>query len=414
MNHFEYRIGELMAENVPIRHIAHSTGTPCYIYSNNAITSAWQAFASALGSYPHQICYAVKANSNLAVLHTLAGLKSGFDIVSNGELQRVIAAGGNPSQVVFSGVGKTIEEMHAALLQNIFCFNIESEAELFALNEVAKQLGRKAPIALRVNPNIDAMSHPYISTGLKEGKFGVDIEEALALYQKAHTLSHISIKGIACHIGSQLTQLSPFIEALQRLLGLHEALKSLGITLSHIDVGGGLGVRYENETPPSPLEYAHALTDLLKGSGLLLLIEPGRAIVAKAGILVTKVLYLKQSGMKQFCIVDCAMNDFMRPALYDAWQAISPVTQTSSEPSRHYDVVGPVCESGDFLGKNRLLSVKQNDLLVIHDTGAYGFVMSSNYNSRPKAPEIMVKDQEFKVVRPREKTDELWAKEVVW
>lgn len=414
MNHFEYREGELTAENVPVRQIITAVDTPCYIYSHKAITSAFSAFATALGTYPHKICYAVKANSNLAVLHALANLHSGFDIVSGGELDRVIASGGQAQEVVFSGVGKTQYEIAKALQQNIFCFNVESQAELFALNDIAKNQGRKAPIALRVNPNIDAMSHPYISTGLKESKFGIDIEEALTLYQKAQTMSHITIKGIACHIGSQLTQLSPFIEALQRLLALNQALKASGIVLSHIDIGGGLGVRYEKETPPTPLEYARSLTDLLKGSGLMLLIEPGRAIVANAGILVTKVLYLKQSGMKHFCIVDCAMNDFMRPALYEAWQTISPIMQSSNEPALLYDVVGPVCESGDFLGKNRHLSVKQNDLLAIHDTGAYGFVMSSNYNSRPRIAEVMVKDKAFKIVRPREKTEELWAKEVVW
>ncbi len=414
MNHFEYRDDVLMAENVSIRDIIHAIDTPCYIYSYQALNAAWQAFEAALGSYPHKICYAVKANSNLAILNTFAGLSSGFDIVSGGELQRVIAAGGKSEQVVFSGVGKTAKEMSDALLQNIFCFNIESQAELLILNEVAKNQNRKAPIAIRVNPDIDAMSHPYISTGLKESKFGIDIEEALALYQQAQTLSHITIQGIACHIGSQLTQLSPFIEALQRLLGLHDALKSMGIVLSHIDVGGGLGVRYENETPPTPLEYARALTTLLKDTGLMLLIEPGRALVAKAGILVTKVLYLKQSGKKHFCIVDCAMNDFMRPALYDAWQAISPVKLSSSDDPLLYDIVGPVCESGDFLGKNRLLTVKENDLLAIHDTGAYGFAMSSNYNSRPRAAEVMVRGNDFKVIRAREKTEELWAKEVVW
>jgi diaminopimelate decarboxylase len=414
MNHFEYHDKELMAENVSIRDIVQSIDTPCYIYSYHALTSAWQAFEAALGSYPHKICYAVKANSNLAILNAFANLSSGFDIVSGGELQRVIAAGGKSEHVVFSGVGKTANEMQAALLQNIFCFNIESQSELATLNKVAKNLNRKAKIAVRVNPDIDAMSHPYISTGLKESKFGIDIEEALALYQYAQTLSHITIKGIACHIGSQLTQLSPFIEALQRLLGLHDALKSMGIVLSHIDVGGGLGVRYENEMPPSPHEYANALTALLKDTGLMLLIEPGRALVAKAGILVTKVLYLKKSGTKHFCIVDCAMNDFMRPALYDAWQAISPVTLSSSETSLLYDIVGPVCESGDFLGKSRFLTVKENDLLVIQDTGAYGFAMSSNYNSRPRAAEVMVKDKEFKIVRARENTEELWAREVVW
>lgn len=414
MNHFEYRNGELYAEDVSVKHIVAAVGTPCYIYSQTALTRAWQNFADALSIYPHKICYAVKANSNLAVLNTLANLGAGFDIVSEGELARVNAAGGSAQQIVFSGVGKSTGEMKEALLQNIFCFNVESEAELLLLNDVAKQCNKTAPIALRVNPNIDAMSHPYISTGLKESKFGIDIEEAFALYQKAQTLSHVTIKGMACHIGSQLTQLSPFVEALERLLDLNKALREAGILLTHIDIGGGLGVSYENEMPPSPAEYANALIPLLKDSELLLIVEPGRAIAAKAGILVTEVLYLKKSAAKNFCIVDCAMNDFMRPALYDAWQAISPVLQTSEEKTELYDIVGPVCESGDFLGKDRALSVKQQDLLAIHDTGAYGFVMSSNYNSRPRIAEVMVNSANFKIVRPREALQDLWAKEVVW
>ncbi|MGE3318328.1 MAG: diaminopimelate decarboxylase [Candidatus Berkiella sp.] len=414
MHYFDYREGELKAEGVSLSHIAEVAQTPCYVYSHSAICSAWQAFRDALTPYPHQICYAVKANSNLAVLSTLAKLGSGFDIVSGGELERVIAAGGDPRQVVFSGVGKTIAEIERALVNNIFCFNVESQAELTTLNDVAKKMNKKAPIALRVNPNIDPMSHPYISTGLKESKFGIAIDEAHALYQQAQGLSHIEIKGIACHIGSQITKLSPFIDALERLLGLHKTLKTSGIHLSHIDVGGGLGVCYENETPPTPAAYANALTALLKDCGLTLLIEPGRAIVAKAGVLVTKVLYLKESTHKNFCIVDCAMNDFMRPSLYDAWQAISPVKQGHQGEPLLYDVVGPVCESGDFLGKDRALAVKQNDLLVIHDTGAYGFAMSSNYNTRPKAAEVMVKDTTFKIVRPRELLSDLMAKEVLW
>jgi len=414
MRHFDYSDGELKAEGVSISHIAEVVQTPCYVYSHAAITSAFLAFSDALASYPHQICYAVKANSNLAVLNTLAKLQSGFDIVSGGELERVIAAGGNPQQVVFSGVGKTIPEIEKALLSNIFCFNVESQAELITLNFVAKKMGKKAPIALRVNPNIDPMSHPYISTGLKESKFGIAIDSAHELYQQAQSLSHITLKGVACHIGSQITTLAPFIEALERILGLHMTLKASGIHLSHIDIGGGLGVCYEKEAPPTPLQYASALTGLLKDSGLTLIIEPGRAMVAKAGILVTKVLYLKKSHEKNFCIVDCAMNDFMRPALYQAWQAISTIVQSPKDETLLYDVVGPVCESGDFLGKDRALAVKQNDLLAIHDTGAYGFVMSSNYNSRPKAPEVMVKDGSFKIVRPRELLSDLIAKEVIW
>lgn len=414
MHHFDYSEGELKAEGVSLSHIAKVAQTPCYVYSQSAICSAWQAFSDALRPYPHQICYAVKANSHLAVLNTLAKLQSGFDIVSGGELERVIAAKGNPRQVVFSGVGKTEPEMEQALANHIFCFNVESHAELVTLNRIAKKMGNKAPIALRVNPDIDPMSHPYISTGLKESKFGIPFDEALALYQQAQSLSHIEIKGIACHIGSQITKLPPFIEALSRLLRLHQTLRDKGIHLSHVDIGGGLGVCYENETPPTPLEYARALTALLKDSGLTLLIEPGRAIVAKAGVLLTKVLYLKQSHHKNYCIVDCAMNDFMRPSLYDAWQAISPVRPRNQDTSMVYDVVGPVCESGDFLGKDRSLAVMQNDLLVIHDTGAYGFAMSSNYNTRPRAAEVMVKDGEFKIIRQRELLSDLMAKEVLW
>lgn len=415
MNYFDYRQGELWAEDVPIKQIIASVQTPCYIYSQTALLDAWQGFNEALGTYPHQICYAVKANSNLAVLQSLAKAGSGFDIVSGGELARVIAAGGNPQHIVFSGVGKTSEEMAAALEQNIFCFNIESEAELIQLQQVAAHRQQIAPIALRVNPNIDPMSHPYISTGLKESKFGIPFEEAFSLYVKAHQLSHIAVKGIACHIGSQLTQLSPFVAACSRLLDLYTQLQRHGIILQHIDVGGGLGVQYHQEVPPSAREYAKGLLELLKSSGLKLLIEPGRAIAAKAGILVTKVLYLKKAGDKHFCIVDCAMNDFLRPALYDAWQTIIPVKQSPSTiHQERYDIVGPVCESGDFLGKNRLLTVEQNDLLAICDSGAYGFVMSSNYNSRPRAAEVMVKRDDFKIVRPRETLATLWDQEVLW
>lgn len=394
--------------------IANDIGTPFYAYSRDLLQNAWKAFDAAFTSHRHQICYAVKANSNLAVLNTFAELGSGFDIVSKGELARVIQAKGSPQKVVFSGVGKTSDEIAYALLQNIMCFNVESETELELINQIAINLNTKAPIALRINPNVDPKSHPYISTGLKENKFGIDFNKALSLYQKAQNYPHLEIKGIACHIGSQLTSLSPFIEAFQSLLSLSEQLSSQGIILSHLDIGGGIGVQYLDETPPSITDYANALLALKPPPSLTLLFEPGRLLTAAAGIVVTRVLSLKEAGNKRFCIVDAGMNDLIRPALYDAWHKIIPLSPSQTAPTLLYDVVGPICESGDFLGKDRSLCVKPGDLLAICQTGAYGFVTSSNYNSRPRLAEVMVSGDKHKIVRRRETIEELWALETLW
>lgn len=414
MDHFNYRENALWAEKVPVREVAITVGTPCYLYSSAAIIQQWQAFDSAFHSHPHKICYAVKANGNLAVLKTLAQLGSGFDIVSGGELARVLAAGGDPQQVVFSGMGKQAEEIAQALKKSIFCFNVESESELAVLHQIAQHLNVKAPIALRINPDVDPQSHPYISTGLKESKFGIDSELATGLYRKAQDLPHLHIQGITCHIGSQLTSLSPFIAAFKRLLALIAELKEYGIHLRHVDIGGGLGVRYQHETPPDPQAYAKALLQLSSDPALTILIEPGRAITANAGLLITKVLDLKKSGNKYFCVVDCAMNDMIRPTLYNAWQEIIPVERHTDAISQVYDVVGPVCETGDFLGKDRTLTVQRGDYLAMLSAGAYGFVMSSNYNARPRAAEVMVRDKEFKVVRERENIEQLFAQETLW
>lgn len=411
MSHFNYHQDNLWVENVPLLDVIKNVGTPFYLYSHSALVKNWQNFDVAFGQHPHEICYAVKANSNLAVLNTLAKLGSGFDIVSAGELARVIAAKGNPGQVVFSGVAKQPDEIAFALKTSIACFNIESENELMMLNQIAQHFNVQAPIALRVNPNVDPKSHPYISTGLKESKFGIDIALASEFYLKAKKLPHITIKGVASHIGSQLTSLSPFVEAYSHLLALVKSLQSQGISLSHINIGGGLGIRYHNETPPTPQEYANAL--LKKPSSLTIRLEPGRAIAADTGILVTKVLSLKKAGNKNFCIVDAAMNDLMRPALYQAWQNIIPL-KLSTASKTIYDIVGPVCESGDFLAKERELSVQPDDYLAIMNSGAYGFVMSSNYNSRPRVAEIMVKDKEFKIVRQKETIEQLFSQECLW
>ncbi|MGD9591043.1 MAG: diaminopimelate decarboxylase [Candidatus Berkiella sp.] len=413
MSEFHYQQNELWVEDTRVRDIVLACQTPCFIYSHQSVVNAWHAFDKAC-THPHLICYAVKANSNLAILKLLAQLGAGFDIVSGGELQRVIAASGATNKVVFSGVGKSSEEIAMALKAGIYCFNVESQTELMLINDIASHLNVRAPIALRVNPDVDAQSHPYISTGHKESKFGIDAQHALELYQLAATLSHLDVKGIACHIGSQLTSTGPFVQALQRLLSLIEKLTADGIALEHVDVGGGLGVRYHLEQAPSPSDYIKALLDLKIPSRLKLILEPGRALVANAGILVTKVLLLKASGEKQFCIVDCAMNDYLRPTLYEAWQNIIPLTQHDKAATAQYDIVGPVCESGDFLAKNRKLAVQIGDYLAISQAGAYGFVMSSNYNSRPRAPEILVKGNAFKVVRERETLAELFAKESAW
>ena len=412
MDYFNYQDGVLYAENVPVPDIAAAHGTPCFIYSRATLERHWQAFDAALAGIKHLVCYAVKANSNLAVLNVLARLGSGFDIVSVGELERVLVAGGDPQRVVFSGVGKRADEMRRALELGIYCFNIESEAELELLNQVAGEVGVTAPVSIRVNPDVDAGTHPYISTGLKENKFGIDINRAPEVYARAVSLPHLNIRGVDCHIGSQLTETAPFLDALDRVLALVEQLAAQGIPVSHLDLGGGLGIRYREETPPLPDEYATALRERLGETDLTILIEPGRAIAGNAGILVTRVEYLKHTEHKDFAVVDAAMNDLMRPALYNAWQEIIPVVPRTGE-TRQYDVVGPVCETGDFLGKDRELTLAPADLLAVRSAGAYGFSMSSNYNSRPRAAEIMVDEAQTHLVRERETVAELFAHEHV-
>ena len=404
--------GELHVEGVPLSQIAAQFGTPCYVYSHAALTVAFQRFDSGFAGHEHLVCYAVKANPNLAILNLFAKLGAGFDIVSGGELARVLAAGGDPGKVVFSGVGKTLAEMRAALEAGILCFNIESAAELERLNTLAGTMGKRAPVSLRVNPNVDAKTHPYISTGLKNNKFGVAYEEALALYQRAAALPNIDIHGIDCHIGSQLTELPPFLDALERVQVLIEQLESGGIRLQHLDIGGGLGIRYAEETPPDFADYSRALLDKLSGRHLKLLLEPGRALVGNAGLLLTQVEYLKPGESKNFAIVDAAMNDLMRPALYDAWHEIVPVRPRQQE-ALVYQIVGPVCESGDFLGHDRKLALQQGDLLAILSAGAYGMSMSSNYNTRPRAAEVMVDGNVTHLVRERESLAGLFSLEHV-
>lgn len=407
MDHFEYKNGELYAESVAVADIVATVGSPCYIYSRATLERHWHAFDDSLTRHEHLVCYAVKANSNLAILNLFARLGSGFDIVSAGELFRVIKAGGDPAKVVFSGVGKNADEMRYALKMGIHCFNVESIAELDRLNAVAGELGVKAPIAVRVNPDVDAKTHPYISTGLKENKFGIDIKRAEEVYLKASSLENLQIKGVACHIGSQLTDLSPFLDALDRVLVLIDSLAEKGIVIKHIDLGGGLGVRYRDETPPLPRDYAEAIDTHLGDRSLSIHIEPGRAIAANAGILVTTVEYLKHGDGKNFAVVDAAMNDLMRPSLYSAWQNIIPLKENSEIESQLYDVVGPVCETGDFLGKDRSLGIEAGDVLAVRSAGAYGFSMSSNYNSRPRVAEVMVDGDKFHVVRERETLEDL-------
>ncbi|MCC5826778.1 diaminopimelate decarboxylase [Alkalimonas sp.] len=411
MDHFNYREQQLFAEEVPLSEIAAHYGTPCYVYSRATIERHYHAFADAAKAHPHLICYAVKANSNIAVLDVLARLGSGFDIVSEGELRRVMAAGGDPKKVVFSGVAKTADEMRYALQLGIKCFNVESEAELKRLQQVAKELDQLAPVSIRVNPDIDAKTHPYISTGLKANKFGIDINDAERIYQQAAAASHLQVVGVDCHIGSQLTETQPFLDALDKLLALIDRLADQGIQLQHIDVGGGLGVRYQDETPPHPSEYAAAVVERLKPyPQLTLIFEPGRAIMANAGVLLTRVEYLKPGQEKNFAIVDAAMNDLIRPALYSAWQAILPVQQQAGT-TQLYDVVGPVCETGDFLGKDRPLVIAEGDLLAVRSAGAYGFTMSSNYNSRPRAAEVLVDGSQSHLIRQRELWQDLWRGE---
>ncbi len=412
MDYFEYKNGRLCAEDVDLEALARQYGTPLYVYSRATLERHWKAFDDALGQQPHLVCYAVKANSSLAVLNVLARLGSGFDIVSVGELERVLKAGGNANKIVFSGVGKRAEEMRRALEVGIRCFNVESEAELELLNQVAGDMGKQAPVSLRVNPDVDAQTHPYISTGLKENKFGISHDQAITVYERAAAMDNIDVQGIDCHIGSQLTQVEPFVDALKRVLELVDQLEQKGIKLHHMDLGGGLGIRYKDETPPTPAEQASALVEELAGRDIEILIEPGRAIAANAGILLTQVLYLKHTEHKNFAIIDAAMNDLMRPALYSAWQEIIPVIETEGE-AKLYDLVGPVCETGDFLGKDRELSLQQGDILAVRSSGAYGFTMSSNYNTRPRAAEIMVDGNEVHVIRQRETLEQLLQGEAV-
>jgi diaminopimelate decarboxylase len=413
MDHFQYRGGQLYAEDVALSVIAEQYGTPCYVYSRQTLERHWHAFDRAFSNRPHLVCYAVKANSNLAVLNLLARLGSGFDIVSVGELERVLAAGGEPSRVVFSGVGKREDEMRRALEVGIRCFNVESTAELERLDRVAGAMGARAPISVRVNPDVDAGTHPYISTGLRENKFGVDIRQAPEVYRRAEAMEHVDIVGIDCHIGSQLTTTTPFLDALDRVLALAGDLEQAGIAIRHLDLGGGLGIRYVGEQPPEPAEYAAALDRRLAGLPYEILIEPGRAIVGNAGVLLTRVEYLKSTPEKNFAIVDGAMNDLLRPALYQAHQQIVPVRPREDAQTLGWDVVGPVCETGDFLGKGRDLALAAGDLLAVRSSGAYGFVMSSNYNSRPRVAEVMVDGGQAHLVRRRERLVDLWAGESV-
>ncbi|MAD00932.1 MAG: diaminopimelate decarboxylase [Pseudomonadales bacterium] len=411
MTAFEYRNGELHAEGVALSSIAEQYDTPCFVYSRAAIEQAYDAWDSALDGVPHLVCFAVKANSNLGVLNLLARRGAGFDIVSGGELERVLAAGGEPSRIVFSGLGKTAAEMRRALEVGIHCFNVESAAELERLQQVAAELDIKAPISLRVNPDVDAKTHPYISTGLKENKFGIDIAQAPAVYRRAAELSHIDICGVDCHIGSQLTDDTPFIDALDRLLQLIDSLAADGITIRHLDLGGGLGVTYRDETPPSPGTYLAKVREALAGRNLTLVFEPGRSIVANAGVLLTRVNLLKPTEHKNFAIIDGAMNDLIRPALYSAWMGIDAVKPRSDVAVDTWDLVGPVCETGDFLGKDRELALAEGDLLAVRSAGAYGFVMSSNYNTRPRAAEVLVDGDTAHLVRRRETVSELLAGE---
>ena len=413
MDYFKHRNGQLYAEEVPVAEIVATVGTPCYIYSRATLERHWRAFDRAFSDHPHRVCYAVKANSNLAVLNVLARLGSGFDIVSVGELERVLAAGGDPARIVFSGVGKRRDELERALAVGIRCFNVESEPELVLLEQVAIARGKNAPVSLRINPDVDANTHPYISTGLKQNKFGIDPERALKIYARAAASPHLKVIGIDCHIGSQLTEVAPFVAALERVLALVKRLERQGVQIQHLDLGGGLGIRYRDEEPPSPAEYAAALLDSLRGQPYEILIEPGRAIIGNAGILATRIEWLKQGADRDFAVVDAAMNDLIRPALYSAWQAIIPVKPRTLGQSGRYDVVGPICETGDFLGKDRELNIQPGDLLAVRSTGAYGFTMSSNYNSRPRAAEVMVDGSRFQIVRRRETVAELYAGETL-
>lgn len=410
MNPFQYRDGVLHAEQVPLARIAAQFGTPCYVYSRAALTAAWRDFDAAFAGRDHLLCYAVKANPNIGVLNVFARLGSGFDIVSGGELARVLAAGGDPGKIVFSGVGKTAAEMRAALQAGILCFNVESAPELELLNRVAGETGVTAPVSLRVNPDVDAKTHPYIATGLKENKFGVAYDDALTVYRRARDLPHLRIEGVDCHIGSQLTEVTPFVAALERVLALVDALAADGIPVHHIDLGGGLGIRYRDETPPPVADYAKAVLKVLGQRTQKLLFEPGRLLTGNAGVLLSEVLYLKHGQDRNFAIVDAAMNDLMRPALYEAWHDVLPL-RSAPAGGRIYDIVGPVCESGDFLARERQLSVNAGDLIAIASAGAYGMSMASNYNTRPRAAEIMVDGDRVHPIRDRETVAQLMAAE---
>jgi diaminopimelate decarboxylase len=411
MDHFNYRGDLLHAEDLPLTEIAARFGTPCYVYSRATLERHWHAFDRAFRDHPHLVCFAVKANANLGVLNCLARLGSGFDIVSVGELERVLAAGGDPRRVIFSGVGKREDEIRRALEVGIRCFNVESEPELERIEQVASTLGVIAPISLRVNPDVDARTHPYIATGLKENKFGIEIGAAFDVYRRAADAAHLRITGIDCHIGSQLTDLAPFLAALERVLDLADRLAQAGIPIHHLDLGGGLGIRYMREDPPQPAAYASALLHRLGGRDYEIIVEPGRAIVGNAGCLLTRVEYLKPTEHRRFAILDAAMNDLLRPALYQATQDIVPVQRASEAAPVRYDLVGPVCETGDFLGKDRLLALAPGDLLAVRGSGAYGFSMSSNYNSRPRAAEVMVDGAQAYLVRRRETIADLYAGE---
>jgi len=410
LNTFTLKNDVLHAENVALTQIAENFGSPCYVYSKSALSQAFERFSAGFKDANHLVCFAVKSNPSLAILNLFAKLGAGFDIVSGGELARVIAAGGDPKKVVFSGVGKTADEMRAALEAGIFCFNVESASELIRLNNVATYMGKIAPVSLRVNPNVDAKTHPYISTGLKNNKFGVAYEDALDIYLQASEMSNIAIHGVDCHIGSQITELSPFLDAFDRVLALVDALAENNIQIQHIDLGGGIGICYSDETPPEFTAYAKAMREKLGNRDVKLVFEPGRALVGNAGVLLTKVEYLKQTETKNFAIVDAAMNDLMRPALYDAYHDIKAV-KPRTEASVIYEIVGPVCESGDFLGHDRALALQEGDLLAIMSAGAYGMSMSSNYNTRPRAAEVMVDNDQCHLIRKREQIADLFAGE---
>ncbi len=410
---FDYRSNRLWGESVPLDRIAQEIGTPCYVYSRAALAAAYEAFDAAFAGRDHLICYAVKANSNLAILNLFTRLGSGFDIVSGGELQRVLKAGGDPQKIVFSGVGKRLDEMRAALDAGILCFNVESRSELEMLDRVAREMNRIAPVSLRVNPDVDAKTHPYISTGLKENKFGIPFDEAESLYASSRQFTHLRVTGLDCHIGSQLTELDPFVEACGKMLELLDRLLARGLEIDHLDMGGGLGIRYSGENPPATRDYVNALCSQIGRRKQKILIEPGRALVGNAGLLLTRVEYLKHSPHRNFAIVDAAMNDLMRPALYGAFHEILPLIPGNGGDAKSYQVVGPVCETGDFLGHDRNLALSEGDLLAVMSAGAYGMSMSSNYNTRPRAAEVMIDGDHIHVIRRRESMEQLIAGEQI-